>query len=1343
MHLPVPNETDTTLPMTTEAALEEHPKDSTVTVAAPSADTHHAEDKVASSEENPAAAPTSSIREASSGEHDKIKSSESRSSSKARPPKMTSSRSNSNRDLTKRANSSRDLTKSPGRAKLSKSHSNRDFKDLTKSPGRKKSSSSSRARGEHTSSRGRGSREHRTAGDEKHKASGGGEGEKLVSKSRSGENGKKSEKDRSSSRARSSSDGHARSSSDGHARSSASAGHDRSASRSRGGGEGVDASSSEAERVERTAEIPKGSLSKDYKRRPNPTQLGNINPLMSKDDSGRSETVDNDNEKKGSTHTNTTMDISTADSLALSSLQNSTHGQRATSSASNRLRNSAGDGKHHTGDSVDPIISACSSTDISSSSLMGASSSNAHGRTIVILPHHSDTGRSNNTKILVANPDTILNQLLEALPDTEDGSNMARLLQQAMYQVLSTATQQGTPAVLQNGDADTATSTAVNGKTQELETKMTQLQDQLQTTQQQQEKFLLFQQEFLQQKQTQDQLWNQQQQQLALKEKELALKEKELELRERELELEQQRQKQLQQQQQKQQQRAFMEEKSPTSVIPEKNGKPQQQEEDKSLTTLGSADTKEMLDRMAAFEEMEATEEKTKINDYVSSANAKPSRSSILTNGDTIVTEYVDDDEYDDSIKSTEDDDDGFANDGDDELDNETPDVEAAVRPAVVPPPPPQVLPPQPKGLVEIWVCPNCNFEHEKTTLQFCGVCGTNKPAVRDTAIGNNNNNLPPAEEDRGYTSPVDTPASPQAGSPPAAKAVANPPAKDPMERWNEMERERKKETGKDMVPMTPGRRKKRVAGAKSASTEDAVQRGLATPKRTRPKVQRARTPTSSSRKKDPLKKSLNSTYHGHTSSMDEPPLVVKCVDGDGEVYDLDMLNQQLSTFESGPRMTAGTAPTMSAPKTPKVDKRQLFKRPSPQVDSDEEPIGYTSDIIIKPSIRQAIPRRAKSSSTEQLRLAQQQQNGAAPVPPSPSGGGKKGLFGAAVSGIYKSPKKAMSALKIAGKMPQSLLGGGGGGKNKGGGGFLLDSDDDDEDISDSDDGLGDDIGNKRVSSGRRMSLDTKSRESAAAAVAGKTSGWKKWFDNGDSAKKEEVPVVDDITVDIDDTARDMEIDDDIYDSGPSDVEEQRGRRRRNKSGDQLDGGRGSSHGAKRMGRRGSNGVDDLGGRGSSHGNRRRTSVERANRDSTNSPGPGRPQQKRDWNKRRSNAMQRQQSTRGMQNDLLAKGVEQLPDEPTFKVRKDIQQKWEKEDQVTELRNKAEQLKQRFQGLRKGTAQPAAAREKKEAPKGAPAVAGGSGGAVEHDPDMSEGTDGCTIYLEKSIGDMSEITSYL
>jgi len=133
----------------------------------------------------------------------------------------------------------------------------------------------------------------------------------------------------------------------------------------------------------------------------------------------------------------------------------------------------------------------------------------------------------------------------------------------------------------------------------------------------------------------------------------------------------------------------------------------------------------------------------------------------------------------------------------------------------------------------------------------------------------------------------------------------------------------------------------------------------------------------------------------------------------------------------------------------------------------------------------------------------------------------------------------------------------------------------------------------------------------------------------------------------------------------------------------------------------------------------------------TSSSHHGKP---RDWNKRRSQVgLVRQQSGLNLGNELLSKAISQMPNDPTAHVRKDIKEKWVRHDQLVDAQVKADKLKQRFQGLRKSVAA--------RAPP--PAVEKPAPNLEQNtSADVSESTDGCSIYLEKSIGDISEITSH-
>ena len=116
-------------------------------------------------------------------------------------------------------------------------------------------------------------------------------------------------------------------------------------------------------------------------------------------------------------------------------------------------------------------------------------------------------------------------------------------------------------------------------------------------------------------------------------------------------------------------------------------------------------------------------------------------------------------------------------------------------------------------------------------------------------------------------------------------------------------------------------------------------------------------------------------------------------------------------------------------------------------------------------------------------------------------------------------------------------------------------------------------------------------------------------------------------------------------------------------------------------------------------------------------------------------SLERQKSGLGLGNtDTLIKAISQIPyDDPTFNVRKDLQEQWEKQDNLEQAQAKAQQLKQRFEGLRKGTTTPARPPGSKPQPEAK---------IFPHDS-VSESTEGCSIYLEKSVGDMSEITNYV
>ncbi|CAB9504602.1 expressed unknown protein [Seminavis robusta] len=262
------------------------------------------------------------------------------------------------------------------------------------------------------------------------------------------------------------------------------------------------------------------------------------------------------------------------------------------------------------------------------------------------------------------------------------------------------------------------------------------------------------------------------------------------------------------------------------------------------------------------------------------------------------------------------------------------------------------------------WVCQNCQEEHDEAELQFCGMCGQDRPKT-----------------------------TPQSNKPMRKPSAA------------------KRKDGGDNHLRRQGSRVSDASTGRSASTNGTAKRSVdsfrsSSARRVRRGDRATMTPRSRSRGKARRPTSVD------RDSAAAEMLVIKCLDGDGgqiSIDDLDQLNEQFSTFESPePPATpsrakkktigrsqsdvsrlAGQTPTSLAPQTPRsmMKKKGLVRRSqsfADAADGSATPMGTIAPVPPvprKPAARQVIPRRAKSSTTEYLEQLQQQQNDSLTLP--------------------------------------------------------------------------------------------------------------------------------------------------------------------------------------------------------------------------------------------------------------------------------------------------------------------------------------------------------------------------
>ena len=1004
-------------------------------------------------------------------------------------------------------------------------------------------------------------------------------------------------------------------------------------------------------------------------------------------------------------------------------------------------------------------------------SAMSLTSGHFLSSTLLVLPSSSMQSSAHPASsppvLVVADPEALLSHLLQSVQTghDQDEQDVAHQLRQAMSHLVESAEHVHVPVTGSGTAAATATATLGNTPTlgntaQQQQEQLDLLQDMQAQLQMQQKKlhdqhqqFLAFQQQALLDRQMQQEQMNQLQTLVSQLQQDLVL--------------------------------AATVQSSQSPPTTSFQSPPHHSSPPSTPTPPPTHDeeTERMLNRLQAFENMSMN---MTMEMEMEMEQEQPTTNSIITatKTDTGPTTMQDDPDDDDD----DDDDDDSIGDDDDNDDNDATIARSSQ-------PQPQTatdcngIIPEDASVVIVWTCSSCHFEHhheQAAGMHFCGVCGTEKrmvtPCHTNTSdMGSGNQEIyerTTAANDDGDEWDLSStrPSSPQ-------PLPSPPPPQEPLiqlQRHDQLQASERGNNIKDVAPKSPHRRNKYARSKSTTDVRVAGGRSPGTPRRgVRQRVPpRSRTemPQSST------DNTMNHTFHGQPSSF---PVLVKSLDGDEQSFDMDMLNNQLSTFDNAPVASAGSVPTRSAPKTPKINKKKVspYRRSKSELDDPSNPTpiasvsppfsaaaaaSATTTTAAKPTIRQAIPRRAKSSSTDQLRLHQQLQQGggALAVPPSPSVA-KRGLLGAAVSALHKSPKKAISALKIArDAVPKSLLMGGGGGSsgNKGKSkGFLLD---DGSDASEDDDDPRTSALESPYTPKRRGSLEARASaslvSSSAATNTNKQSGWKKWFDTTSTKNSAHETALESAPyhlgdVDIDDTFHDEPEDnyDDVDDTDASedDAEPEKARRRQRGKAD----GRAQSRGRRRP-------NEDGLRRNSAHGERNRSSrnsVERKNElrasSSHRAGSNGRPRRRsqeprardelatsghngkpRDWGRRRRMSLDRQRS--GLGNDeALSKTISQIPLDPTFKVRKDVQDQWVRQDQIEEakvkadqLKQKADQLKQRFQGLQTATAAPAS-----------PSMAKSNCDQVTTPEEISESTEGCSIYLEKSIGDMSEVTSYV
>jgi len=233
-----------------------------------------------------------------------------------------------------------------------------------------------------------------------------------------------------------------------------------------------------------------------------------------------------------------------------------------------------------------------------------------------------------------------------------------------------------------------------------------------------------------------------------------------------------------------------------------------------------------------------------------------------------------------------------------------------------------------PPGHVAVWICKNCNEEHDEAVIKFCGLCGADRPKKKS---------ITPQPKRRMRKKPGSSVSPKGEGARTShQKAMAQRPASTGSLR---------KVRSKDGVTMTPRSRSKGRARPKSLTDDD----------------------------------------------VDES-MVIKCLDGGGPeavAVDLELMNKQFDTFDS-----VGASKSGELPQTPSRGKKMSIRRSKSDVTGlpsskpsaalptpsgarskpfDANKTGKAPAAIPRPSARKAIPRRAKSSSTEYLQQLQQQ----------------------------------------------------------------------------------------------------------------------------------------------------------------------------------------------------------------------------------------------------------------------------------------------------------------------------------------------------------------------------------
>jgi hypothetical protein len=981
--------------------------------------------------------------------------------------------------------------------------------------------------------------------------------------------------------------------------------------------------------------------------------------------------------------------------------------------------------------------------------------SNTNNRSINHGSNHSSISTStsrHDNNILIADPNVMITQLLQAMQqDThseEDKEKMANQLHHAMNKLLQMATGVSNNNNIITSSYGNATDSNQGNTTEtrmeQTEARVDQLQKQIQEMNMRQQLLLDFQNEYLEAKIKYEQQLEQHAQR--------SQQQSEM--------IQQQQQQILQLIQKMDQQQLLLLLLQPTDLKKEQQEKSADKQEDA-----------EMLGRLAALEVLEASLRdmdwyKVQSQSQLQLPTQRVAASFVQHNNyGSIDTEDVDENATDGHLSQPE----------ISQIKSSTGEASKASAPGAQ----------SSVELVEMWICSSCGFEHEAAGLHFyfCGVCGASSPEKRKVTADcyNSGSHLQEPE----FTS-METK---RFGSPPM---VIEPLSE--LQRHTELQENSPIET----PPRSPMRQRNYKS---SKSTTDV--NILTTPKRNRPH----KPPTANfqmERQQD--RQDLNATYHGQTSHgrnaaasngrvrvdhVDlEGSLGIKCLDNDNRrspaVYDIDMINQQLTTFDSAPVAPVGSARTDTAPKTPKINKRQNLRRSmsvqgipeNPTLSSAPTPLASSGFGLHKPAlVVKAIPRRTKSNSTEQLRMHQLQQDGGAKGPPSPTQ--KRTMLGAAVSALHKSPKKALSALKILG------------GKDFGKGkinSFILDDDGGDTEDEKERYSRGDRLHDthpksesarpaRRASSenragaslvltssngwtdptsepatpGRQTSLENRTR---ATLVLKASNGWNKWFTSGSNQQPSVLPAKEEQEdLDIDDSVCDTE-DEDLLDR-PEESEEEYAKTRRRRRCRQRQNHRlvkpteqsisfarrvrfnDEREHKKRLRRSKSWGTEELGQplptkeSSGSNNEKRKQRLRRSislGAQELRKPSPAQKLRSNDINgivlEEDGGKARHQQPS-----NSFAQPSAQLN---RGEAQSDVYELWEKKDCVESVHIKSELLKQRVQGLRKGTIEAAASAAQPHTSKNAKAIAASE--------DLSESTDGCTIYLGNSIGDMSGVT---